>query len=98
MSLVGVYWPRFLGYIRVIDCTKEWAGRIERFGIELELKKLSWIGTFQIELELNKKELSIWYLCGAAKDILETVAVQAMVFKDQEKLDNESAGQTLPSI
>ena len=35
-----------------------------------------------------------------AKDILQTVgsiAVQAMVFNDQERLDNEAAGQTLPS-
>ena len=34
------------------------------------------------------------------KDILQTVesiAVQAMVFKDQENVHNEVAGQTLPS-
>ena len=40
------------------------------------------------------------YFCDAAKDILQTdgcIAVQAMVFNDQEKLDNEAAGQTLPS-
>ena len=65
---------------------------IERFWIELELKVFL--------LELNKKELSIWNCCDAAKDILQTVgsiAVQAMVFNDQEKLDNEAAGQTLLS-
>ena len=45
-------------------------------------------------------KLSIWYFCDAAKDILLSVrciAVQAMVFDDQEKLDNEAASQTLPS-
>ena len=34
------------------------------------------------------------------KDILQTlrnIAVQAMVFNDQEKLDNEAVGQTLAS-
>ena len=38
-------------------------------------------------------------ICDAVKDILQTVgsiAVQAMVFNYQEKLDNEAAGQTLP--
>ena len=60
----------------------------------------NWSGRFLIELQLNKKELSIWYFCDAAKDILQTIgstAVQAMVFNNQEKLDNETAGQTLPS-
>ena len=45
---------------------------IEHFWIDLELK--------DIELELNEKELSIWYFCGVAQDILQTVgsiAVQA---------------------
>ena len=39
-------------------------------------------------------------MCGAVKDILQTIrsiGVQAMVYNDQEKLDNEAAGQTLPS-
>ena len=42
-------------------------------------------------------ELSIWFFCDGAKDILQTVgstAVQAMVFNDREKLGNEAAGQT----
>ena len=49
---------------------------------------------------MNEKELSIWYFCDAVKDILHIfagIAVQAMVFNDQEKLDNEAAGQTLHS-
>ena len=43
---------------------------------------------------LNEKELNIGYFCDAV-DIFHTVgstAVQAMVFSDQEKLDNEAAG------
>ena len=39
-------------------------------------------------------------MCNAGKDILQTLGsidVQAMVFNDQEKWDNEAAGQTLPS-
>ena len=51
----------------------------------------NWIGIgterFYIKLELNKKELNFWYFCDAVKDILQTIgsiAVQAMVFNDQE--------------
>ena len=67
---------------------------IERFGtkrivlkffeFKLELKE------FVTDLELNEKELSICYYYDAVKDILQTVgsvAVQAMVFNDQEQLD-----------
>ena len=41
-----------------------------------------------------------FYFFNAAKDILQTlvsIAVQAMVFNDQENVDNEAAGQTLTS-
>ena len=45
-------------------------------------------------------ELGIWYFRDAVNYIFHTggsMAVQAMVFNDQEKLDNEAAVQTLPS-
>ena len=61
---------------------------------------LSRIGIECCWIELNKKELSIWYFVVAAKDLLQTIgsfAVQAMVFNDQEKFGNEAGGQTLPS-
>jgi len=43
---------------------------------------------------------SIWYFCDAVKDIFHidrNIAVQAMVFSDQEKSDHEVAVQTLPN-
>ena len=43
---------------------------------------------------MNEKELSIWYFCDAVKVILQTVesiAVQAMLFNDQEKTLNYPA-------
>ena len=69
--------------------------QIETKLIELVMKDLE-----LKDLELNEKELSIWYFYDTAKDILQTVesiAVWAMVFSEQEKLDNEVAGQILPS-
>ena len=64
-----------------------WIG-IERFGIELELK----------DLELNW----YWIKINWASDVfvmltVGSIAVQTMIFNGQEKLDNEAAGQTLPS-
>ena len=61
---------------------------IKKFDLNWSWKILNWI-------ELGEKELSIRCFCDAVKDILQTVgsiAVQAMVLNDQEKLDNEAAG------
>ena len=60
-------------------------------GINRELKNLIWIGVerFWNWIELGEKELSIRCFCDAVKDILQTVgsiAVQAMVLNDQEKV------------
>ena len=49
------------------------------------------IERFWTELETSEKELSIIYLCDAAKDILKMVGSITV----QEQLDNEAAGQTL---
>ena len=57
-----------------------WIG-FERFWIEPEFE------LEDSELELNEKELSIWYLCDAVKDILQivgSITVQAMVFMTKE--------------
>ena len=75
---------------------------MEQNEVNWNWKILNWIGIERclIELELKEKELSISYFCDGVKDVLQTVrsiAVQAMVFSDQEKLDNEDTGQTLPS-
>ena len=72
---------------------------------DLSMLALRVFGSIQKELELINSismklkdfELSIWFICDGAKDILQTVgsiAVQAMVFNDREKLGNEAAGQT----
>ena len=64
---------------------------IERFWIKLKAFEFIWNWI---------KKLSIWYFCDAVKDILQivgSIAVHAMVFNDQEKLDSEAAGQTLHS-
>ena len=66
---------------------------------ELELKDLK-NKLIELELKFFELELTMWYFCATAKDILQTVGsivVQAMVFNDQEKLDNEAVGQTLAS-
>ena len=42
---------------------------------------------------MNEKEFSISYFCDAAKGILKMVGSITV----QEQLDNEAAGQTLPT-
>ena len=61
--------------------------------LEMELKDFALNLNWKI-LEWKEKELNIWYFCDTVKDILQTfvsIAVHAMVFNDQEKLDNEAA-------
>ena len=69
--------------------------------MNLKYFEFNWIlDIWNLKFIIECKRIEHLISCDAVKDILQTVgsiAVQAMVFCDQEKLDNEAAGQTLPN-
>ena len=98
-DVIFEWWPHHRG-IQFWNWSGNWKWKIwnninlfwiERYRIGIEI---FWVELNDFELNWN------WIKRNWVSDILQTVgsiAVQTMVFNDQEKLDNEAAGQTLPS-
>ena len=62
---------------------------------DLEQNKLNWNWKILIGIEWKGIVHDNLWCCEGY--FTQSIAVQAMVFNDQEKLGNEAAGQTLPS-